>query len=752
MSIRDKDSRRVSKPGEPFIAYVIPTRGEVFFPYGRTSVEITDPATTACLKAIWDNYGASKDARFLSVAMKPGADNPNDPTHAYDVGTIVQMYFPVQTRESGDGHSEFSFQAVGLGRGRITRILDADEFPYRAEIELLRDIPKIDLTEDNDFSRQYLEAFGALMVSCQRLIAHHVDPTDEPEQVFYKTLFMASQAQRSRDFHQMEAAVHSTWVNKEHEVEALGIIPLLKIFSWMSHERFTIMLQETLETNSPIQRLKKVGMIVEEEIIGREKEKGWTEYEAQKDVLMIGSGDEGKPAATWDSLQDLVARVRTNIGVVTSDVPLQAKPAIVAADASGRILLDAEMQSPLTIGVQKFFEENLIGQPRAVNRWIRTWGSVESGIVSPTKPLGSLILFGPSGVGKTHLLRLMAQLCFGSQKAMTRLDGGRMAERFQVSELIGASPNYIGYEDMPKLAQYAIDKHHYLARFAKIPGFQALQEELERLENEIKNASGGKPNRFFAQQAEQKRQQIEEKLGPYRYNPSDGYCSILLFDEIEKAHPTFFNVALSILDEAELAMSRPGQVTRFNHSVVGFSSNIGSSRIAEKLSGRGDLGFHSHTRQDTDDKRTDDDIYNIVMEEIERNKDIPSEFIGRVGDIIVFRPLRIESLFLIFDLELIIFQDELVQANIPITVVAEERLRKFIVHDSTDKAALGARLLKGKLRKYLRGSINSLCNTGQIASGDTVIVSLENHAEFERALAAKGLNRFKPKIQFYKLS
>ena len=275
---------------------------------------------------------------------------------------------------------------------------------------------------------------------------------------------------------------------------------------------------------------------------------------------------------------------------------------------------------------------------------------------------------------------------------------------------------------------------------------------VERLENELKNASGGKPNQFFAQHAEQKRQQIEDKLGPYRYNPSDGYCSIVLFDEIEKAHPAFFNVALSILEEGELSMSRPGQVTRFNHSVVGFSSNIGSDRIAQKLSGRGQIGIHVHTQQDASDARTDDDIYNIVMEELERNNDIPPEFIGRVDDIVVFRPLRIESLFLIFDLELAIFQRELVQANVSVTIVVEEKLKQFIVHDSKDKPALGARLLKGKIRKHLRGSINRLRNTGQIASGDTVVVSLENHVEFERALAAQSLNRFKPQIQFHKLS
>src|SRR3989344_7296421 len=104
MGIRDKDSRRVLKPGEPLIAYIIPTKGEVVFPYGRVFPKITDPATAACLKAIWEKHGASKNARFLSVVMKPGADDPREPTHSYAVGTIVMMHFPTETRELSKDH------------------------------------------------------------------------------------------------------------------------------------------------------------------------------------------------------------------------------------------------------------------------------------------------------------------------------------------------------------------------------------------------------------------------------------------------------------------------------------------------------------------------------------------------------------------------------------------------------------------------------------------------------------------------
>jgi len=201
--------------------------------------------------------------------------------------------------------------------------------------------------------------------------------------------------------------------------------------------------------------------------------------------------------------------------------------------------------------------------------------------------------------------------------------------------------------------------------------------------------------------------------------------SIILFDEIEKANPTLHNILLNIMDKAQLQLAN-GIVTDFSNSVILMTSNVGSHKIAEILNPKGMIGFMGSNTAKKDTDGLDEEIYKQTREELK--KVFPPEFLARIDDISVYRPLSKEILRMIVDVELREFQKKVLK-NFPATFVFDEKVKEFILSEATDKPENGARLVKSKVYKYLRKPLCRLKNKGLIKENDMIHITLDEKSK-----------------------
>jgi len=293
--------------------------------------------------------------------------------------------------------------------------------------------------------------------------------------------------------------------------------------------------------------------------------------------------------ATWQQASDESARVvsdphvRATISEMTG-IPLDH----LTSDEIGRLKgLDGELK------------HNVIGQDRAVNVVVRAVKRARAGIKNPARPIGSFLFAGPTGVGKTHLTKLLARSLFGEKDALFQLDMSEFSEKHSIARLIGAPPGYIGYEE------------------------------------------GG---------------QLTEKV---RRKP---YC-VVLFDEIEKAHPDIYNVLLQILEEGKLTDGL-GRTVDFKNTIVVMTSNVGVQEAEEAE--RPSLGFHGRTGEEEAANRE-----NAVREGIRRS--FRPELINRIDSIVIFDQLGREELHEIVDLEIGKVRDRLIDLDLTLSLSAGAR-------------------------------------------------------------------------------
>ena len=225
-----------------------------------------------------------------------------------------------------------------------------------------------------------------------------------------------------------------------------------------------------------------------------------------------------------------------------------------------------EEESERLLKMEDILHKRIVGQDEAVSSVARAIRRGRVGLKDPKRPVGSFIFLGPTGVGKTELCKALAEAMFGDENAMIRLDMSEYMEKHTVSKLVGSPPGYVGYEE------------------------------------------GG---------------QLTEKVRRRPY-------SVILFDEIEKAHPDVFNMLLQILDDGRLTDSQ-GRKVDFRNTVIIMTSNVGARLITEK---QGSLGFASGETEESDSRK----IRDTVMEELK--KTFRPEFLNRVDDIIVFNKLN----------------------------------------------------------------------------------------------------------------
>ena len=307
----------------------------------------------------------------------------------------------------------------------------------------------------------------------------------------------------------------------------------------------------------------------------------------------------------------------------------------------------AEAESNRLGELPNLIKGKIIGQDEAVTKVVKAIQRNRVGLKDPNKPIGSFIFLGSTGVGKTQLAKVLARELFDSEESLIRIDMSEYMEKFAISRLIGAPPGYVGYEE------------------------------------------GG---------------QLTEKIRRKPY-------SVVLLDEIEKAHPDVFNMLLQILDDGYITDSL-GRKIDFRNTIIIMTSNIGSRQLKDFGSG---VGFGTSSKI----SQSDDHAKGVIESALK--KSFAPEFLNRIDDIIVFNSLEREDIHTIIDIEL----DKLLNriSDLGYTLKLSEKAKDYIADKGFDKK-YGARPLKRAIQKYIEDALAEEIVNSKLAEGDTITMDL----------------------------
>ena len=293
------------------------------------------------------------------------------------------------------------------------------------------------------------------------------------------------------------------------------------------------------------------------------------------------------------------------------------------------------------LGLEDELHKRVVGQDEGVRLVTDAILRSKAGIKDPTKPIGSFLFLGPTGVGKTELAKTLAATLFDDEQNMVRIDMSEYMEKYSVSRLIGAPPGYVGYDEGGQLTEAVRRK-------------------------------------------------------PY---------SVVLFDEIEKAHPDVFNVLLQVLDDGRITDSQ-GRTVDFKNTILIMTSNIGSQYLLDGMDDHGNISEESQT---------------MVMNDLRAH--FRPEFLNRLDETIMFKPLTKDNIYDIIDLLVADVNKRLADREIQIKLT--EEAKKMIVDGGYDPN-YGARPLKRYLQKNVETLAAKLMLQGDIGTGDTIVIDVEN--------------------------
>ena len=327
----------------------------------------------------------------------------------------------------------------------------------------------------------------------------------------------------------------------------------------------------------------------------------------------------------------------------------------------------------------------VIGQDDAIDALVCSWSRVLSGLRDPRRPLLTGMLLGPTGVGKTETALALAEALFGSVSALHRINCEEYAHGHEVAKLLGSPPGYVGGDIDPLLSQQRVDLPHWQMRQA---GGQRDEEQPALIER--------------------------------AHDASNGLYSIILFDEIEKAHPTLWNALLGILEEGQVTLGN-NRTTDLTRAIILMTSNVGSREMSQAME-RVPIGFRAaETPDDTEHTLRD------IASEAARNV-FPIEFLNRFDEVLVYRPLQSDHLGRIFDKFLAdINRRALEQAGVPLLIKTSPEARAFVIDAVTDPT-LGARPLRRATERLIVDPVSRLLASAQITAGDVVEAELEDGA------------------------
>ncbi|MEQ8881646.1 MAG: ATP-dependent Clp protease ATP-binding subunit, partial [Cyclobacteriaceae bacterium] len=312
----------------------------------------------------------------------------------------------------------------------------------------------------------------------------------------------------------------------------------------------------------------------------------------------------------------------------------------------------AQNESVKLLSMRDELNKRVIGQDEAIKKLAKAIQRTRVGLKDPKKPIGSFIFLGPTGVGKTEMAKVLSTYLFDKEDSLIRIDMSEYMEKFSVSRLVGAPPGYVGYEE------------------------------------------GG---------------QLTEKVRRKPY-------SVVLLDEIEKAHPDVFNILLQVLDDGILTDGL-GRRVDFRNTIIIMTSNIGVRDLKDFGAG---IGFATQSRRESSDDLMKSTIQNALK------KAFSPEFLNRLDDVIVFNSLEKEHIHKIIDISL----DKLFERVIELGYQVElTKPAKDFLSDKGYDPQFGARPLNRAIQKYLEDAVAEEILKGEIQEGDTIVADWDKKSD-----------------------
>ncbi len=327
------------------------------------------------------------------------------------------------------------------------------------------------------------------------------------------------------------------------------------------------------------------------------------------------------------------------------------------------VYLDPEQKSPRAQDFEEKLAGRIVGQERAVRRMNGLYQIFLAGMNPMNRPVGTMIFLGPTGSGKTRVVEAAAEVLYGDPSAVIKIDCAEFQHSHEIAKLIGSPPGYLGHrETSPMLTQENLDRFH----------------------------------------------------------TEDVKLSLVLFDEIEKASDSLWQLLLGILDKATLTLGDNRRVD-FSHSMVIMTSNLGAREMSELISGG--IGFAPvKGSKNPNDTEVDQKIYRTAVEAARRK--FSPEFMNRIDKVVVFRSLKEHHLRLILDLELAAVQDRIMKsAGTKFVFQCSTEAKDFLLKEGID-FKYGARHLKRSIERFLVYPLSNLVATDQVGLGDLVTVDL----------------------------
>ena len=385
-----------------------------------------------------------------------------------------------------------------------------------------------------------------------------------------------------------------------------------------------------------IERVQKLREAIEQ--VNKDIEKAKHSYDLEKAAEL----QYGKLPQLQKQLEDEEAKVKDeDLSLVHESVNDEEIGRIVSRWTGIPVAKLNESERSKTLHLGDELHKRVIGQDEAVELVTEAIIRSKAGIKDPTKPIGSFLFLGPTGVGKTELAKALAENLFDDENNMVRIDMSEYMEKYSVSRLIGAPPGYVGYDEGGQLTEAVRRK-------------------------------------------------------PY---------SVVLFDEVEKAHPDVFNVLLQVLDDGRITDSQ-GRTVDFKNTILIMTSNIGSSYLLDGMDENGNISQESQ---------------NAVMEDLRAH--FRPEFLNRLDETIMFKPLTKDNIYDIIDLLVADVNKRL--ADREISIFLTEDAKKYVVDGGYD-SNYGARPLKRFLQKHVDTLAAKLMLQGDVGAQDTIIIDVED--------------------------
>ncbi len=354
----------------------------------------------------------------------------------------------------------------------------------------------------------------------------------------------------------------------------------------------------------------------------------------------------------------------TKIGFGSRGKKMKQEPARKKETSDKGILLDPERKSPRAAEFEDKLSGLIVGQERAVRRVSGLFQIYLAGMNNPSRPLGTMLFLGPTGSGKTRVVEAASDVLFNDQYAVVKIDCAEFQHSHEIAKLIGSPPGYLGHrETSPMLTQENLDKSH----------------------------------------------------------TDDTKLTFVLFDEIEKASDSLWQLLLGILDKATLTLGDNRRVD-FSKTIVIMTSNLGAREMSDMISGG--IGFApTKTDQAKEDNEIDAKIYRTALEAAKRK--FSPEFMNRIDKVVVFRSLKEYHLRKILDIELASVQNRITEsAGTKFIFECTDEAKEFLLSEGID-LKYGARHLKRSIERFLVYPLSNLVATEQVETGDFVMVDFD---------------------------